>query len=118
MTVLILIALGGAAGALVHHHLTRADPKRVLVLTVVTCAVLGFVTAAAPPQWLAAVVSFGFLAALAPMSSIALVTVLEFRARRYRSGALFLVASIVGGIACAMFGFLLYSSGMTLYRKF
>lgn len=120
MTLLLLIAAGGAAAALLHHHLTRGadDPKRVLVLTVVTCTILGFVTAAAPPAWFVGVASFGFLAALAPMSSVALVTVMQIRARRYRSGVLFLLATILGGIACAMFGFLLYSSGLTLYRKF
>lgn len=120
MTLLILIAVGGAAAALVHHHFTRGitDPKRVLVLTVLTCTVLGFVTAAAPPQWFVGVVSFGFLAALAPMSSIALLTVVQIRKRKYRRGVLFLVAAVIGGIAAAMFGFLLYSSGLTLYRKF
>lgn len=120
MTVLLLVAVGGASAALLHHHLTRAvsDPKRILVLTIVTCTLLGFATAATPPQWFVGLVCAGFLGSLAPMTSIALLTVLRIRERRYRSGLLFLAAAVIGGIACTMFGFLLYSSGLTLYRKF
>lgn len=120
MILILLIAVGGAAGALVHHGLTQAitDPRRVLLLTVGTCGALGFVTAAAPPQWFVGLVSFGFLAALAPLTSVALMTVTQIRARKFRAGVLFLAANVVGGIGCAMFGILLYSSGHTLYRKF
>lgn len=120
MMMLLLIAVGGAAAALVHYALTGAvtDPRRVLLLTVSTCAVLGFVIAASPPQWFVGLVCFGFLGALAPLSSVALTTVVHLRARRYRAGLAFLTANVVGGVACAMFGFLLYSAGLTLYRKF
>ncbi len=117
--ILLLVALGGAAAALTHHVLTRGvtDRRRVLLLTVSTCGILGFVTAAAPPQWMVALVSFGFLGALAPLSSIALLTVVQIREGRYRDGVLFLAATVVGGVACAMFGYLLFSSGQTLYYK-
>ncbi|MGA9871768.1 MAG: CrcB family protein [Rhodococcus sp. (in: high G+C Gram-positive bacteria)] len=120
MTLMFLVAVGGAAAALLHYRLTRAvtDPKRILLLTVGASAVLGFVTAASPPQWFVGLVCFGFLGALSPMTSVALLTVTQVRAGRYRSGLLFLAASVIGAVACAMFGFLLYSSGLTLYRKF
>ncbi|WP_037157636.1 CrcB family protein [Rhodococcoides fascians] len=120
MTLLLLIAVGGALGALVHYHVTAAvsDPDRVVMLTLITCGVLGFFTAAAPPDRLVGVAGFGFLAALAPMSSVALVFVTQVRARRYRRAVVVLAATVIGGIACAMLGFLLYSSGLTLYRKF
>ena len=120
MTLILLIAAGGAAAALVHHMLTQniTDRRRVLLLTVGSCGVLGFVTAAAPPQWVVGLVCFGVLGSLAPMSSVAWLTILQFRDRRYRDGTLFLAANVIGGIACAMFGVLLFSSGTTLYRKF
>jgi fluoride ion exporter CrcB/FEX len=120
MMLLVLIAVGGAAGALVHYTLTGSvtDPRRVLLLTVCSCAVLGFVTAASPPQWLVGIACFGVLSSLAPLTSVALLTVVQVRERRYRAAMLFLVSAVVGGIAAAMFGFLLYSSGLTLYRKF
>ena len=43
MTLLLLIAVGGALGALVHYHLTAGvtDPERVVMLTLITCGVLG-----------------------------------------------------------------------------
>ena len=52
------------------------------------------------------------------MTSVALLTVTQVRRGRYRKAAVFLLATVVGGIACTMLGFLLYSSGLTLYRKF
>lgn len=120
MTHLVLIAVGGAAGALLHYWLTQAvtSALRVLMLTGGTCMLLGFVTAAAPPQWFVGLVCFGFLGALAPLSSVAWLTVIRFRDRRYGAGLKFLAATVVSGVACAMFGFLLYSAGLTLYRKF
>ncbi|MGB3170562.1 MAG: CrcB family protein [Rhodococcus sp. (in: high G+C Gram-positive bacteria)] len=120
MTPVLLVAFGGAAGALVHYRLTHAvtDPRRAALTTVLACAVLGFVTAASPPQWFLTLVCFGFLGALAPMTSVALLTVTQVRCGRYRKAAVFLLATVVGGIACTMLGFLLYSSGLTLYRKF
>lgn len=120
MILVLLVATGGAAAALVHYNLTRAvtDARRVLLLTAGTCAVLGFVVAASPPQWFVGLACFGFLGALAPLSSVAWLTVVRIRERRYRAGTLFLVANVVAGIGCAMFGFLLYSAGTALYRKF
>ncbi|MDJ0395251.1 hypothetical protein QMK17_18145 [Rhodococcus sp. G-MC3] len=120
MILVLLIAAGGAGGALVHYAVTQAvtDARRVLMLTGGTCVLLGFVTAASPPQWFTGLVCFGFLGALAPMSSVAWVTVTRLRERRYRAGLTFLAACVVSGVACAMFGFLLYSAGLTLHRKF
>lgn len=119
MILLLLIAVGGAGGALVHYAVTQAvtDARRVLMLTGGTCVVLGFVVAASPPQWFIGLACFGFLGALAPMTSVAWVTVVRLRERRYRDGVAFLAACVVSGVACAMFGFLLYSAGLTLYRK-
>lgn len=120
MILVVLVAIGGAAGALVHVTVTEAvtDRRRVLLLTVGTCGVLGFVVAAAPPQWIVALTCFGFLSALAPMSSVASATLTQFRDRKYREGLLFLAANVIGGVACAMFGILLLKSGVTLYHKF
>ncbi|MCZ4076937.1 CrcB family protein [Rhodococcus sp. H36-A4] len=118
MTVL-LVAIGGACGALTHYVLTDSvtDSRRVLLLTMVSCGVLGFVVAASPPQWALGLAAFGFLASLAPMSSVALLAVGYARRRRFRVAALFLTATVVGGIACAMLGYLLWQSGVTLYSK-
>lgn len=115
-----LVALGGALGAVVHYWLTRAvtDPRRVTLTTLVACAALGFVAAATPPERYFALACIGFLGALAPMTSVALLTVTQVRRSDHRGAALFLSATVIGGVACAMLGFLLYSSGLTLYRKF
>ncbi|MBY6412250.1 hypothetical protein HQ346_10670 [Rhodococcus sp. BP-252] len=120
MIPLLLVALGGGAAALTHVALTEAatDRRRVLLLTVSTCGILGVVIAAAPPQWIVGVVCFGFLGGLAPMSSVALCTVTQIRDGRVRDAALFLAANVVGGVACVMFGILLLKSGVTLYSKF
>ncbi|WP_072803637.1 CrcB family protein [Rhodococcoides yunnanense] len=120
MILVLLVAVGGAAAALLHVRLTAAvtDRRRVLLLTVSTCGVLGFVVAAAPPQWFVALACFGFLGVLAPMSSVALMTVTQIREGRYRDGLAFLAANVIGGVACAMFGILLLKSGVTLYHKF
>ncbi|ORI24921.1 CrcB family protein [Rhodococcus sp. 1168] len=119
MTVLLLVALGGACGALAHYVITGSvtDSRRVLLLTMVSCGALGLIAAATPPQWVLGLAGFGFLASLAPMSSVALLTVGYARRRRFRVAALFLTANVVGAIACAMLGFLLWKSGVTLYDK-
>ncbi|SNT30687.1 CrcB family protein [Rhodococcoides kyotonense] len=116
----LLVALGGAAAAVAHLALTDAvtDRRRVLLLTIGTCGVLGFVVAAAPPEWFVGLVCFGFLSTVAPMSSVALSTVNQIRDGRVRDGVLFLAANVVGGVAAVMFGILLLKSGVTLYHKF
>ena len=119
MTVLILVALGGAAGALAHYWLTHAitDPRRVILTTLAASAALGFVAAATPPERFAALVCVGLLGSLAPMTSVALLTVTQVRRGKFAGAALFLAATVIGGVACTMLGYLLYSSGITLYRK-
>ncbi len=120
MTALFLVAIGGAAGALLHYWFTRAvtDPRRVILVTLAACSALGFVAAATPPERFAALVCVGLLGSLAPMTSVALLTVTQVRRGKVADAALFVVATVVGGIACTMLGYLLYRSGLTLYRKF
>lgn len=134
MTPLLFVAVGGAAGALVHYRLTHAttDGRRVVLSIAAACAALGFIAAALPrvltaelpkylatasPEWAVGLVCFGFLGAVAPMTSVASIAVRQLRARRFRDAAVFLVSAVVGGIGCAMIGILLYTSGVTLYGK-
>lgn len=114
-----LVALGGAAAAVFQYALYSAPERatRVTFTTLVVSGALGFVSAAAPPAWILALVGIGFLASAAPFGAIAAVTVDKVRARRYRSALAFATLNVIGGIACVMAGYLSLKSGVTLYHK-
>ncbi|MGF0311980.1 CrcB family protein [Rhodococcus sp. IEGM1428] len=119
MTTIVLVAVGGGLAALLQFVFAFAitSRRRLSALNLTACAALGLVFAIDPPDALRSVVGIGFLASVAPMAALASVTIGLARQRRYRSAATFFAANVVGGIAAAMFGFLAWKSGVTLYYK-
>lgn len=119
MTPVLLVAVGGGLAALLQFVFSFAirSRRRLSALNLTACAALGLVFAIDPPAALRSVVGVGFLASVAPMAAVAWATIGLSREQRYRSAATFFVANVVGGIAAAMFGFLAWKSGITLYYK-
>ncbi|WP_042937387.1 CrcB family protein [Rhodococcus sp. AW25M09] len=119
MTTIVLVAAGGGLAALAQFVFSFAltSRRRLSALNLTASAALGLVFAIDPPEALRSVVAVGFLASVAPMAAVAVVTLRLTRDQQYRSAAAFFVANIVGGIAAVMFGFLAWKSGVTLYHK-
>lgn len=119
MTTIALVAAGGGLAALAQFVFSFAirSRRRLSALNLMACAALGLVFAIDPPEAFRSMIGVGFLASVAPMGAVALVTLRLGRDRRYRSAALYFTANVVGGIAAVMFGFLAWKSGVTLYHK-
>ncbi|MFI8565639.1 hypothetical protein ACIGGF_03650 [Rhodococcus sp. NPDC078407] len=119
MTPILLVAVGGGSAALLQFTFSYAiaSRRRLSALNLTACAALGLVFAIDPPAALRSVVGVGFLASVVPMASVVAVALRLTGRHRYRRAATFFVANVVGGIAAAMFGFLAWKSGVTLYYK-
>ncbi|OZD01804.1 hypothetical protein CH275_18585 [Rhodococcus sp. 06-235-1A] len=119
MTTIALVAAGGGAAALTQFVFTFAirSRRRLSALNLTACAALGLVFAIDPPDALRSLVGIGFLASVAPMAAVALLTLQLARTKQYRSATTFFAANSVGGIAAVMFGILAWKSGITLYYK-
>ncbi|MGV8875244.1 MAG: CrcB family protein, partial [Rhodococcus sp. (in: high G+C Gram-positive bacteria)] len=119
MTTIALVAAGGGLAALAQFVFSFAirSRRRLSALNLTASAALGLVFAIDPPDALRSVVGMGFLASVAPMAAIAVVTLRLTRDQQYRSASVFFVANAVGGVAAVMFGFLAWKSGITLYHK-
>ena len=119
MTTIALVAAGGGLAALAQFVFSFAirSRRRLFALSLTASAALGLVFAIDPPDTVRSMIGVGFLASVAPMAAVVLVTLRLARDGRYRSASMFFVAHAIGCTAAVMFGFLAWKSGVTLYHK-
>ncbi|WP_068156801.1 fluoride efflux transporter CrcB [Rhodococcus phenolicus] len=114
MTVL-LVALGGGAGAVVRYlagryiRSYRSVPVATLAVNVFGCALLGALSGATLSPESFALLGSGFCGGLTTYSTFAVEAVGLTRIRRPLSGIGYVVVSVVAGLAAAWAGYTLTS---------
>jgi CrcB protein len=117
--VLVAIGLGGAAGTLLRVAVQRVLPPAVngfpadtLIVNLSGCFVLGFVVVAAlergaPTRYLRPLIGTGFCGGLTTFSTFVVEIDLLVRAGHAAMAVLYLVVSVVAGLAVARIGMVL-----------
>jgi CrcB protein len=123
--VLVAVAVGGAAGTLVRVAVGRALPTpatgfpwATLLVNLAGSFVLGFVIVAAlergaPTRYMRPLIGTGFCGGLTTFSTFAVEVDLLVRAGRLATAALYVIASLAGGLTAARVAMLLARAAWT-----